>query len=71
MTTLCGKKNAENKHKPDKVLETLENYCNPRDNEIHESYRFWNTPYHERFINRAAVGGRGSSFTRVFLTAQP
>ena len=45
MITLC----AEDKHKPDKVLETLENYCNPRDNEVLESHRFWNTPYQEPF----------------------
>lgn len=32
--------NAENKHKPDKVLEALENYCNLRDNEVLESHRF-------------------------------
>ena len=24
----------DDKHKPDKVLEALENYCNPRDNEV-------------------------------------
>ena len=41
--------NAEDKHKPDKVLEALENYCNPRDNEVLESHRFWNTPYQEPF----------------------
>ena len=35
--------------KPDKVLEALENYCNPRDNEVLESHRFWNTPYQEPF----------------------
>ncbi|KAL9961182.1 hypothetical protein ACROYT_G030080 [Oculina patagonica] len=37
------------KHKPAKVLEALENYCNPRDNEVLESHRFWNTPYQEPF----------------------
>ncbi|KAL9970099.1 hypothetical protein ACROYT_G022422 [Oculina patagonica] len=41
--------NAEDKHKPAKVLEALENYCNPRDNEVLESHRFWNTPYQEPF----------------------
>ena len=41
--------NAEDKHKPDKVLEVLENYYNPRDNEVLESHRFWNTPYQEPF----------------------
>ena len=30
----------DDKHKPDKVLEALENYCNPRDNEVLESHRF-------------------------------
>ena len=24
----------DDKHNPDKVLEALENYCNPRDNEV-------------------------------------
>ena len=37
------------KHKPDKVLEALENYCNPRDNEVLESHRFWNIQYQEPF----------------------
>ena len=41
--------NPEDKHKPDKVLEALERYCNPRDNEVLESHRFWNTPYQEPF----------------------
>ena len=41
--------NSEDKLKPDKVLEALENYCNPRDNEVLESHRFWNTPYQEPF----------------------
>ena len=33
----------------DKVLEALEKYCNPRDNEVIESHRFWNIPYQEPF----------------------
>ena len=33
----------------DKVLEVLEKYCNPRDNEVIESHRFWNIPYQEPF----------------------
>ena len=43
--------NAEDKHKPDKVLEAVleENYCNPRDKEVLGSHRFWNTPYQEPF----------------------
>ena len=41
--------NAEDNHKPDKALEALENYCNPRDNEVLESHRLWNTPYQEPF----------------------
>lgn len=40
---------ADDKHKPDKVLEALEKYCNPRDNEVLESHRFWNIPYQEPF----------------------
>ena len=41
--------NANDKHKPDKVLEALENYCNLRDNEVLELLRFWNTPHQEPF----------------------
>ena len=43
--------NADDKHKPDKVLEALKNYCNPRDNEVLmiKSQRFWNTPCQEPF----------------------
>ena len=40
---------AEDKDKPIKVLEALERYCNPRDNEVLESHRFWNIPYQEAF----------------------
>ena len=40
---------AEDADKPDKVLEALERYCNPRDNEVIESHRFWNIPYQEPF----------------------
>ena len=39
----------DDKHKPRKVLEALENYCNPRDNEVLESHRFWNIQYQEPF----------------------
>ena len=39
----------DDKHKPDKVLKPLENYCNPRDNEVLESHRFWNIQYQELF----------------------
>ena len=38
-----------NKDKPDKVLEALERHCNPRDNVVIESHRFWNIPYQEPF----------------------
>ena len=37
------------KDKLDKVLEALERYCNPRDNEIIKSHRFWNIPFQETF----------------------
>ena len=37
------------KDKPDKVFEVLERYCNPRDNEVIESHRFWTIPYQEPF----------------------
>ena len=37
------------KDKPGKVVEALERYCNPRDNEVIESHRFWNIPYQEPF----------------------
>ena len=39
----------DDKHKPDKVLEALENYYNPRDNEVLKSHRFWNIQYQEPF----------------------
>lgn len=29
--------------KPDKVYEKIEQYCNPRKNEVLESHRFWTT----------------------------
>ena len=37
------------KGKPGKVVEALERYCNPRDDEVIESHRFWNIPYQEPF----------------------
>ena len=37
------------KNDPDKVLKALEKYCNPRDNEVLESHRFWRLPYQEPF----------------------
>ena len=37
------------KHDPVKVLEKLEEYCNPRENEVLQSFRFWNIPFHEPF----------------------
>ena len=39
----------DDKHKPNKILEALENYCNPTDNEVLESHRFWNIQYQEPF----------------------
>lgn len=36
-------------HDPQKVLQAIENYCNPRKNEVLETHRFWNTVYHEPF----------------------
>ena len=36
-------------HKPDKVLGALDNYFNPRDNEVLESHRFCNIQYQEPF----------------------
>ena len=35
--------NDEEKNDPEKVLEKLEIYCNPRQNEVLESHRFWST----------------------------
>jgi hypothetical protein len=40
---------AEDANKPDKVLEALEKYCDPIDNEVIATHRFWNTPYQEPF----------------------
>ena len=37
------------KDKPDKVLEGLERYCNPREHEVIEYHRFWDIPYQEPF----------------------
>ena len=37
------------KNDPAKVLEKLEEYCNPRENEVLQSFRFWNMPFHEPF----------------------
>lgn len=34
---------------PDKVLEKLHDYCNPRSSEVLETYRFWNTATIEPF----------------------
>ena len=39
----------DDKHDPAKVLEKLEEYCNPRENEVFQSFRFWNIPFHEPF----------------------
>ena len=33
----------EDKDNPNKVFDKIENYCNPRKNEVFESHRFWNT----------------------------
>ena len=33
--------NADDKHDPEKVLEQIHAYCNPRKNEVLESHRFW------------------------------
>lgn len=41
--------NDEEKNDPAKVLEKLEVYCNPRQNEVLESHRFWTTPYQPPF----------------------
>ncbi|PFX12101.1 Retrovirus-related Pol polyprotein [Stylophora pistillata] len=37
------------KDDPEKFLEALEKYCNPGDNEVMESHRFWNIEYQEPF----------------------
>ena len=34
--------NADDRHKPDPVLNKIEEYCNPRKNEVLETFRFWN-----------------------------
>ena len=33
----------EDKDNLDKVYDKIENYCNPRKNEVFEPHRFWNT----------------------------
>jgi hypothetical protein len=37
------------KEKPTDVLKALAAYCNPRDNEVLESFRFWNVQYQDPF----------------------
>jgi hypothetical protein len=37
------------KNDPVKVLEKLEEYCNPRQNEVLQSFRFWQVPFQEPF----------------------
>ncbi|PFX28550.1 Uncharacterized protein K02A2.6 [Stylophora pistillata] len=39
----------DDKHNSAKVLEKLEEYCHPRQNEVLQSFRFWNIPFHEPF----------------------
>lgn len=34
---------------PEKVFTAIEKYCNPRENEVLESHRFWNLGYQEPF----------------------
>ena len=54
-----------NKDIPDKVLEALERYCNPRDNEVIESHRFWNIPYQEpfdKFLTELKTRAAGCNF---------
>ena len=41
--------NAEEKDDPAIVLKKLEEYCNPRQNEVLESHRFWSTPWRDPF----------------------
>ncbi|CAB3995988.1 Hypothetical predicted protein [Paramuricea clavata] len=37
------------KNDPVKVFEKLEEYCNPRQNEVLQSFRFWQVPFQEPF----------------------
>ncbi|PFX12096.1 Retrovirus-related Pol polyprotein [Stylophora pistillata] len=39
----------DEKHDPAKVLEKLEEYCNPRQNKALQSFCYWNIPFHEPF----------------------
>ena len=39
----------DDKHEPAKVLEKLEEYCNQQENEVLQSFWFWNIPFHEPF----------------------
>ena len=48
------------KDKPDRVLEALEVCCNPRDNEVIKSHRFWTIPGTIRQISHGAKNDSGS-----------
>ncbi|XP_062621337.1 uncharacterized protein K02A2.6-like [Saccostrea cucullata] len=39
----------EDKNKPQDVFNKIEQYCNPRKNEVAESHKFWSTKYFEPF----------------------
>ena len=34
---------------PEKVLDKIQNFCNPRTNEVIECYRFWSVPWQDSF----------------------
>ena len=40
---------AADKTDPEKVFQKIEEYCNPRKNEVLETFRFWNIKYIEPF----------------------
>lgn len=40
---------ADDNKDPEIVLQKLEEYCNPRKNEVVESHRFWSVPFQQNF----------------------
>ena len=39
----------DDKNDPEKMYKKLQEYCNPRQSEVIESFRFWNVPYQQPF----------------------
>ena len=60
--------NAADRKKPDELLKKIKEYCNPRRNEVLESFRFWNTSYNQSepfsvFLNELRTKAEACNFT--------